>query len=89
MNQRRDEVEINEAHWGPLCPQGTFNTIFFLFFVTVGVLTVVGGVIVAAIIAVGRYRNKQRLAEDKRMAEAEAGRGALSEPTGFDKAMEL
>ena len=81
-HQPRDQLETNQ---GPLCPQGTITTIFLLFFVTVGILTVACGFIAATIIAVRRYRDKQRLAEDRRMAEVEA----LSEPTGFDKAMEL
>ena len=82
MNQRREEIEFNEDHRGALCHQGTLTNIFLLFFATVGILTVAGGVIAAAIIAVRRFR----LAEDRKMAEAEV---ALSEPTGFDKAMEL
>ena len=85
----REEIEINQGYWGPLCPQGTFNTIFFLFFVAVGVLTVAVGVIVAAMIALRSYQTKKRLAEDRRIAEAEVGRGDLGEPNGFDKAMEL
>ncbi|KAG6995824.1 hypothetical protein G7Y79_00041g077760 [Physcia stellaris] len=85
-NQTRDQLENNQDDRGALCHQGTLTNIFFLFFTTVGILTVACGFIAATIIAVRRYRDKQRLVEEKRMAEAEA---ALSEPTGFDKAMEF